>query len=206
MSTASIYDAVSGEYARLLPDFSYEASKDLAVLNSFIGSIRESNFPVLDAGCGAGRLTPLLREAGLKSVGCDLSEGMIKEARNLYLETVFDLADLQDLPYKSQTFSALISWYSVIHLPKTKVQQTLSEFGRVLVPGGQILLAFQAGEGEQTIENAYGSSLPMKAYLYEPASIASYLDKLGFTSVTIDRRDARPGEPYAQGFVRATSS
>lgn len=203
MNVSPVYDAVAATYARLLPDFSFEADEDIAVLQTFISELHYSESPILDAGCGAGRLIPLLTNAGLKPLGCDLSPGMIEQARAKYPNTDFCVSDLRELPFEDHYFSGIISWYSLIHFSGSDLCQALEEFMRVLVPGGEILLAFQAGEGERFIENAYGSGLTMNAYLHEPSTMADLLENLGFTITKTFKRDPRPGEPYPQGFVSA---
>lgn len=64
MNVSPVYDAVAADYARLLPDFSFEADEDIAFLQAFISELHYTESPILDAGCGAGRLIPLLTNAG----------------------------------------------------------------------------------------------------------------------------------------------
>jgi hypothetical protein len=40
----------------------------------------------------------------------------------------------------------IVAWYSIIHTPPQRLPVTFAEFGRVLSPGGHLLLAFQAGD------------------------------------------------------------
>ncbi len=73
-STRAFYDTVADSYAALLPDTSYEAPLDLGVLDHFLDLLPESDAPVLDAGCGAGRMLGHLAARGVAPVdGVDLS-------------------------------------------------------------------------------------------------------------------------------------
>lgn len=128
---------------------------------------------------------------------------MIEQAQAKYPDTDFFVSDLRELPFENQYFSGIISWYSLIHFSDSDLYQTLTEFKRVLAPGGKILLAFQVGEGKRFIEDAYGSGLTMDAYLREPSAMADLLEDLGFTITQTFKRDPRSGEPYPQGFVSA---
>ncbi|KRE63876.1 hypothetical protein ASG92_02870 [Arthrobacter sp. Soil736] len=56
----SAYDVVAESYARLLPDASFEAPADRGMIEAFATYVMEGNVrSVVDAGCGAGRMTRL---------------------------------------------------------------------------------------------------------------------------------------------------
>ena len=81
-AVSSAYDTVADDYATHLPDTRAEADLDLAMLNELIASVTASGSePVLDAGCGAGRITRYLADRGCAVEGVDISPGMITAAR-----------------------------------------------------------------------------------------------------------------------------
>jgi ubiquinone/menaquinone biosynthesis C-methylase UbiE len=98
---------------------------------------------ILDAGCGNGRyLRFLLRGADPDAQlhGFDLSQGMLQRA---YQRLRTDrpsllVADLTRLPYRNETFDAIVSGWVLEHLQDPAVG--LRELARVLVPGGKLLL------------------------------------------------------------------
>lgn len=74
------YDTVAEAYSEALPDTSFEAPLDMAMINDFCARIRAApGRKVIDAGCGAGRLSVRLAEAGLDVTGVDLSPGMVRQ-------------------------------------------------------------------------------------------------------------------------------
>ncbi len=50
------YDTVADDYAAHLPDTRAEAALDLAMLDHFAATVETGGGPILDAGCGAGRI------------------------------------------------------------------------------------------------------------------------------------------------------
>lgn len=69
----------------------------LKVINKFIKPTQK----VLDAGCGYGRMS----EYFTKYVGVDFSPDFIEEAKRLYPDKEFIVADLKNLPFKDKEFA-----------------------------------------------------------------------------------------------------
>lgn len=109
-----LYDTVADSYARLLPDASFEAAEDLAMIARFT-ALLPSDARVLDAGCGTGRMQPVLRELlpAHRATGADLSEEMLRHARAAHPGTRFDRAPLAALPYRDGSLDGVLAWYSI---------------------------------------------------------------------------------------------
>jgi SAM-dependent methyltransferase len=102
---------------------------------------------VLDAGCGAGvPVMTRLVDSGLNVVGLDLSVAQLRLARALLTGAALVHADLSVLPFRDGSFAGLVSYYAVIHVPRTDHRAAFSEFARVLRPGGVALLCLGAGD------------------------------------------------------------
>jgi len=100
----------------------------------------------LDFGCGVGRLTRALSGRFREAVGIDISEEMIRLARELSPpeNCSFELNTRSDLTqFESESFDFVYTALVLQHLPnKALVKGYLGEFLRVLRPGG--LAVFQA--------------------------------------------------------------
>jgi SAM-dependent methyltransferase len=100
---------------------------------------------VLDVGCGTGdflRLLAPLVDPG-KSVGLDLSETMINEARQRSTDAastlVFRVGSVLELPFEDGSFDRVIATQLLLHVPDP--WKGLAEMCRVLAPGGTISVA-----------------------------------------------------------------
>ncbi|HUG92381.1 MAG TPA: class I SAM-dependent methyltransferase [Planctomycetaceae bacterium] len=98
---------------------------------------------ILDVGSGAGQiLGHLLKEArpDAELLAFDLSHGMLRRARQRLRSDRprFITGDLLRLPFADDTFDCVTCGWVIEHLPDPR--PGLQEIGRVLQPGGSLLL------------------------------------------------------------------
>lgn len=192
-ATRTAYDAVATDYARLVPDMSLEAPLDRAVLAAFAEMLADdADALVADVGCGGGRLTKHLHDAGLRMVGLDLSPGMAATARALHADLHFAAADAAALPLQAGVLGGLVAWYSLINLPTGSLAQVFSEFARVTRPGAPVLVAFQSGDGQRVDRTtSYGQPVSLSYYRHRVDEVTAALEAAGFGShATISRASA----------------
>ncbi|MBW2992999.1 class I SAM-dependent methyltransferase, partial [Candidatus Woesearchaeota archaeon] len=100
---------------------------------------------VLDLGCGTGRHTVMLAEAGFDVYGTDISKEGLNLTRKWLKESNLKAKLKQSscykkFPFKNKFFDAIIS-IQVIHHAKIKtIRYCISEIERVLKPGGMIFI------------------------------------------------------------------
>ncbi len=102
---------------------------------------------VLDAGCGSGFSLELLKEAGYKAQGIDISPRMVALAKAKKLNA--RVGDLQKIPFLDGSFGGIISISALQWLlqgsekeKKEKTAKCAREFWRVLKPGGKAAVQF----------------------------------------------------------------
>ncbi|MEL4318753.1 class I SAM-dependent methyltransferase [Leifsonia sp. YIM 134122] len=202
--TRRLYATVAHTYAEVLPDTRYEAPLELGMVDHFIAQLPDSELPVLDAGCGTGRMLHYLSTRGVSPVvGIDLSPEMIAHARTGHPGVALETGDLRALPYPDASIRAVLCWYAIIHSDTADVVAIVDEVGRVLMPGGTVLFGFQAGTGERVVEEAYGHDVTLHGVLHETPEIAHWLNEAGFDVTAIADRGPVGFERNSQGFVLA---
>jgi len=95
---------------------------------------------VLDLGCGAGVPTSgLLADWGFEVTGVDISEVQIRRARSLVPAGQFVLADIVEWQCEPGSFEAIVSLYTLIHVPLEDQRVLLPRMADWLRPGGYLL-------------------------------------------------------------------
>ncbi len=137
---------------------------------------------VLDAGCGAGRMSRYLADRGCRVEGVDLSAGMVEQARVVHPDLTFAVAALEALPHPDDAFDGVLLWYSIIHTPPERLPGILSEVARVVRPGGHLLVGFQCGTGVQDLAAAYstfGHRVVLERYRYTADQVSAGISQVG---------------------------
>lgn len=199
------YDEVADTYADALPTTEAELPVDLAVLEHFL-ALLPPRAHVLDAGCGAGRLFPLLARHGRAVEGVDISAAMIRRCRRDHSDVPARVADLAALPYRDGCFDGVVSWYSTIHADAATLRDIVAEARRILRTGGHALLAFQTGEGPRVVGEAFqrvGHDVSIVRYHRRPEAIAHVLRAHGLDVVTRLERAPAASEPDGQAILIA---
>lgn len=93
---------------------------------------------VADLGCGPGVTLALLAERGLSPVGMDRSAAMLQEAERRLSEVPLLVGTLEGLPFRDACMDGIVC-ECVLSLSSTP-ERALGEMGRVLRPGGRLLL------------------------------------------------------------------
>lgn len=182
-ATRATYDTVAESYARLIPDLRAESALDRALLETFAREVRGKG-PVLEAGCGAGRMTAHLAGLGLEISGVDLSPRMVGVARRTYPGLRFEVGSLTALDVADGALAGVLAWYSLIHLPPAELPAALAELARVLAPGGRLLAAFQAGDEHRAMTTAYGHPVSCDVWRLPPERVAALVEEAGLEVTT----------------------
>jgi len=106
--------------------------------------VRRQSGPVLELGCGTGRLLAPLARTGIPLVGVDRSAAMLAAARLRARRLLVRhrprvaRADIRALPFPDATFDMVIAPYGMLQslVTDAALEATLAEAVRVLRPGG----------------------------------------------------------------------
>jgi len=176
-ATRAGYDAIAADYAKRFREELVTKPVDRAMLALFAELVRAG--PVVDIGCGPGRVTRYLDGLGVNAFGIDLSPEFVALAREAHPHLRFDVGTMTELELPDAGLSGLLAWYSTIHIPDEHLPQVFAEFHRVLSAGGIVLLAFQVGDEPRVFAELFGKPVSLEFRRRRPDHIAALLEQAG---------------------------
>jgi SAM-dependent methyltransferase len=116
------------------------------VMRRFNSENDRSLVNILDYGCGAGNNLWFLAREGFAAYACDVAQSALTAAqKRMESEGIslpidrYCLNEDEFLPYPNQFFSAIVDRESLCQSSWTEVKSRVSEFHRILKPGGWYL-------------------------------------------------------------------
>jgi SAM-dependent methyltransferase len=124
-------------------DGMYVGYTDLVEVPTVVKRLGRPFGPILDAGCGTGRITEALVPLGQPIVAVDYSEACLRrmQARTAGARVLAAQSDLRSLPLRSEVMAAAISIEVHPHLRDGDRERYLAELARVLVAGGSLSIS-----------------------------------------------------------------
>jgi SAM-dependent methyltransferase len=188
------YDVAAEDYAHAFADDLLGLTVDRAVLDSLAEGIAGPE-PVLDLGCGPGQVGHYLADRGLRVVGLDLALQMLLVARRRTRNRRLACGDMRSLPFDAGSFSGVVAFYSVHHLPRPALRIALAEMRRVLKPAGLLVVATHLGESEVYTSTFLGHEVTtVGGTMYGADELVGVLESESFVLESIRHRDPLPHE------------
>lgn len=100
------------------------------------------SYRILDAGCGTGGMMQYLRRFG-PVAGVDIADEALDHCKHRHLSRIAR-GSVEHLPFSSNSFDLLVSFDVIYHRAVSNDNLALSEFHRVLSPGGLMVLRVPA--------------------------------------------------------------
>lgn len=185
------YDAVAAAYAKHYENRLDTETAERELLDRFAEALADAG-PCMDLGCGPGYGTRYLHDRGVEISGLDLSSGMVKQARKLHPDIRFEQGDMRAIKARDESLAAVVSLFSLRHIPAEEVQNTLLEFQRVLEPGGALLLAFHTGLRSTSIDHWLDKKVELDMHQHRFLDVIVKMQQAGFREVSIHSRRERP--------------
>lgn len=169
--------------------------EDFELRRSFLLAHVRAGARALDLGCGDGRLTAEMADAGAKPVGVEIANAALDRARASYSELDFRLAPIAGpLPFEDGSFELVWASEVIEHVADTA--RWLSEARRVLAPGGRLLVTTPShGRLRVMVVGIERFSEPLgdHLHLYTRSSLGQLLEEFGFPDVEIRTAGGPPG-------------
>jgi len=174
------------------------------VLSGLAERISSIDGPVLDTSCGSGHMLEKLRNEHTHQrqlLGFDLSSKMVVIARerlgNVARVSQGDMRGLDEVP--DDACAAVISFSSLHHIGATESVGCFTEWHRVLVPTGNLVVA--AWEGEGAID--YGDHSEIMSHRYKDSELIEATEAVGFQT---ESHSVRPIEGFEMDAVLVTAT
>lgn len=206
-AVGAAYDAVADEYVAAFAGDLDDLPLDRSILDQAAQMLVGAG-PVLDLGCGPGQVAKYLTDRGLHVVGLDLAPRMLRLASRHAPETAFACGDIRALPFGDGSFSAVVAFYSMQHLPRFTLPAALAEIDRVLAPECLFVLATHLGDGEVYTSDFLGHQIEtVGGTLYNEAELLGELARMSMTLVDVRSRGPLAHEHQSQRiYVTARTS
>lgn len=174
------YEKTAANYARQFAHELHLKPLDSLLLKSF-AEHNKSKGLMLDLGCGPGQTTNFLFENGANDIlGTDISTGMISQARNIFPGVPFMQMDMLSLDYADASLGSVLAFYSIVHLSLEQIDKLLTDLKRMIIPGGDLLLAFHIGNETIHRDEFLEETVDIDFYFFEKAAILNLLSQNGF--------------------------
>ena len=168
------YDQVAHAYARLEAETEWPRMRWLKKLLNRL----EPGSSVLDLGCGSGAPADVEVAKAHKITGVDISQAQITLARQNVPAGYFVHGDASSVEFPAASFDAVISFYTLEHIPRAEHATLLRRICQWLRAGGYLLLSMEAGTFDDVTDEWLG--VPMFISCFEPETTRRLVNESGF--------------------------
>jgi len=192
------YDRVAHAYASLEGETEWPRMRWLKkVLDKLAPSAS-----VLDLGCGSGAPADIEISKEHQVTGVDISQTQIDLALKNIPNGTFLHEDAGSIEFPPSSFDAVVSFYTLEHIPRQEHATILGRIYHWLKPGGLLLISMEAGEFEDVFGKWLG--VPMFISCFNPEKMDQLVLKSGFEMVeTVIEPQVEQGEPIPYHWILA---
>ncbi|HEY3258849.1 MAG TPA: class I SAM-dependent methyltransferase [Pseudonocardiaceae bacterium] len=198
-SSVPAFDLIAERYDEAFTDRSAQLAAGRWLIDQLPPGAR-----ILDLGCGSGLPTAVqLAEAGFEVVGTDESGRMLELARKRVPNATFLQRDMRDVGPDLGTFDAVVSFFSLIMLPRADVEKVLAEVRERLTDDGLLTIGMVYGDMDYFPICFLGASTFATAYPTD--QLVQVVNDAGFDIIEVDEVSvqAEPERVERQIYVRA---
>ncbi len=147
-NAVEIFDKYASEYERKFMNVDLYADS----LDLFCSNLKKQNATVLELACGPGNITQYLlsKKPYLKILATDLSENMIRLAKENNPTAEFKLMDGRAIDTLNGSFDAVVCSFGLPYFSKEETKKFIADASKIISPGGLIYLS--------TMEDDYSRS------------------------------------------------
>ena len=168
------YDQVVSDYANLEGKREWPRMRWLKKVLSQL----EPGSSVLDLGCGSGDPAAIEIAKAHQVSGVDISQAHIDLARQNVPSGNFQQGDVGSVDFSSASFEAVVSFYTLEHIPRREHQAILERIYQWLRPGGLLLFSIEAADLDDVTGEWLG--VPMFFSIFPPETMRAMVKAANF--------------------------
>lgn len=168
------YDRVAHKYARLEGPTEWPRMRWLKKLLNRL----KPGSSVLDLGCGSGKPADVEVSKKHQITGVDISQKQIDQAQQNVPNGNFLHGDAGSVAFPPGSFDAVVSFYTLEHIPRKEHKTVLKRICDWLKVGGLLLISIEAGDYDDVIGEWLG--VPMFISCYDPDLMKQMITEAGF--------------------------
>jgi ubiquinone/menaquinone biosynthesis C-methylase UbiE len=172
--TIDVYNKIARDYSVSMEEYTPELER-----KKFVMLVKKGG-KILDVGSAAGRDCIYFNKHGLLVTGVDLSDELLKIARNKAPQIEFIKKDIRNLNFSSDYFDGIWSCAVLLHLKRPEVKTVLAQYYKMLKNQGILMVMVKKGEGEKDIAEKLSSNETRHFTLFQPEEIENMIVSAGF--------------------------
>lgn len=182
----------------------YREKKDIqrwkiSEIDKFLNYMKkEKKLSLLDLGAGAGKQARMFKDCGIKVTCIDISKEMIRLCREKNIDAY--VMDFYNLTFGSETFDAVWSMNTLLHVSKSSVDKVLYNINRVLKSNGMFYFGIYGGYKFEGVwnEDFYNPKRFFAFYEDEEIkeTVKNYFEIIEFNIIPMGKN-----EPYYQSLI-----
>lgn len=172
---AKTYNAIANKYEKEAE----EDWKDKEYVNKFLKYL-EHKSSVLDIACGTGELLKYYNDIGLKTTGIDISKAMVDISKNKVPNANIMNMSLYDVDKLEEKFDGISITFTLVHIPKEKINEVIEKINRKLKDNGTIFIVFTTSLKEGLQPEPLDNNYKYYAINYSIDEVCNILENNGF--------------------------
>jgi ubiquinone/menaquinone biosynthesis C-methylase UbiE len=168
------YDKVAHEYARLEGETEWPRMRWLKKVLDRL----PPGSSVLDLGCGSCVPADIEISKEHRVTGVDISQTQISLARQNIPTGNFLHGDAGSVEFTASSFDAVVSFYTLEHIPREEHKTILRRIYQWLRPSGLLLISMEAGDYKGFFGEWLG--VPMYMSCFDPETMKQLINEAGF--------------------------
>lgn len=137
-----------------VPADSAMANEDTYPLKYALRTVSANDGPILEAGCGAGRILRYFHNRGYDIFGMDFIEVAITKLLSADKSLKVKTGNISNLDFPAASFKYVLA-FGLFHNLENNLDEAISETWRVLVPGGGLCASFRADNIQNRLSDVF---------------------------------------------------